>query len=97
MLVSCVALYMILSAERSVAGTTSAPALMEDMGFSAAFNVQLHVPALKEADVRTVLTAQKAFSSTDVSSVLSLQCHAPLKALLSSARIAHGRVINVYG
>ena len=50
-----------------LAGTTSAPALMEDMGFSAAFNVQLHVPSLKEADVRTVLTSVNAFSSTDVS------------------------------
>lgn len=55
-----------------LAGTTSAPALMEDMGFSAAFNVQLHVPSLKEADVRTVLTSLNAFSSTDVSSSSSL-------------------------
>ena len=50
------------------AGTTSAAALMEDMGFSAAFNVQLHVPALKEAGVRSVLTSRNAFSNADVSS-----------------------------
>ena len=49
------------------AGTTSAPSIMEDMGFSSAFNVQLHVPALKEGDVRTVLTALNAFSAADVS------------------------------
>ena len=40
---------------------------MEDMGFSSAFNVQLHVPALKEADIRTVLSSLNAFSATDVS------------------------------
>ena len=97
MLVSCVALYMILSAERSVAGTTSAPALMEDMGFSAAFNVQLHVPALKEADVRTVLTAQKAFSSTDVSYALSLQCQADSQGFAVFPQYRSGHVIIVYG
>ena len=41
---------------------------MEDMGFSAAFNVQLHVPALKEAGVRSVLLSRNAFSNADVSS-----------------------------
>ena len=51
-------------------GTTSAPSIMEDMGFSSAFNVQLHVPALKEGDVRTVLTALNAFSAADVSPLL---------------------------
>ena len=49
------------------AGTSSAPAIMEDMGFSSAFNVQLHVPALKEADVQAVLSSLSAFSAADVS------------------------------
>ena len=66
----------ISSSDRSVAGTASAPALMEDMGFSAAFNVQLHVPSLKEADVRTVLTSVNAFSSADVSYLSHSQCYA---------------------
>ncbi len=52
------------------AGTTSAPSIMEDMGFSSAFNVQLHVPALKEGAVRTVLTVLNAFSAADVSPLL---------------------------
>ena len=52
------------------AGTTSATSIMEDMGFSSAFNVQLHVPALKEGDVQTVLTALNAFSAADVRPLL---------------------------
>lgn len=52
------------------AGTTSAPAIMEDMGFSSAFNVQLHVPAVKEGDIRTVLASLDAFSAADVSATL---------------------------
>ncbi|CAL5222767.1 g5179 [Coccomyxa viridis] len=73
-----------------VLGTTSAPALMEDMGFSAAFNVQLHVPALKEADVRTVLTAQKAFSSTDLEAAASCltEAEVPIKRLLLLLELA---------
>ena len=43
---------------------------MEDMGFSSAFNVQLHVPALKEADVQAVLSSLSAFSAADVSPAL---------------------------
>jgi vesicle-fusing ATPase len=49
-----------------VVGTTSAPAVMEDMGIAATCNVCLNVPALREADVRAVLAELKAFAPQDV-------------------------------
>ncbi len=47
-------------------GTTSAAAVMDDMGVAATFNVALHVPALKEADIRAVLAHLAAFHPSDV-------------------------------
>ena len=49
-----------------VLGTTSAAAVMDDMGVAAAFNVALHVPALKEPDIRAVLARLAAFHPSDV-------------------------------
>lgn len=51
-----------------VVGTTSAPAVMEDMGIAATCNVCLHVPALREADIAAVLAALQAFAPQDVRS-----------------------------
>ncbi|CAK0783695.1 hypothetical protein CVIRNUC_006894 [Coccomyxa viridis] len=67
-----------------VLGTSSAPAIMEDMGFSSAFNVQLHVPALKEADVQAVLSSLSAFSSADVEAAAAYlaEPETPIKRLL---------------
>ncbi|CAL8461921.1 g1452 [Coccomyxa elongata] len=67
-----------------VVGTTSAPAVMEDMGIAATCNVCLHVPALREADVRAVLAALQAFAPTDLdAAVASLaEQEVPMKRLL---------------
>ena len=47
-------------------GTSSAAAVMDDMGVAATFNVALHVPALKEPDIRAVLVHLAAFHPAEV-------------------------------
>lgn len=49
-----------------VIGTTSSGEVLETMGLSAAFNVQLHVPALRPEEVAAVLRQQGAFAPGDV-------------------------------
>lgn len=49
-----------------VIGTTSVPAVMEDMEVSTTFNVVLHVPKLKEVEITAVLKAIKAFAPDEV-------------------------------
>lgn len=54
-----------------VIGTTSNALVMEEMEVAATFNVVLHVPKLKEAEVATVLRAIQAFSPGEVTQLLS--------------------------
>eukprot|EP00879_Flechtneria_rotunda_P013941 GHRR01014560.1.p1 GENE.GHRR01014560.1~~GHRR01014560.1.p1 ORF type:complete len:485 (+),score=178.54 GHRR01014560.1:1437-2891(+) len=49
-----------------VIGTSSAGEVLESMGLSAAFNVQLHVPALRADEVVRVLRAQNCFALSDI-------------------------------
>lgn len=46
-----------------VMGTTSTSLIMEDMGVSSTFNVQLHVPQLTRPEMKKVLQHLRAFSS----------------------------------
>jgi vesicle-fusing ATPase len=49
-----------------VVGTTSVGPVMEDMGVSTAFNVTLHVPVLREAEIGAVLTTLQAFDPSEM-------------------------------
>ena len=49
-----------------VIGTTSAANVMQDMGVSSAFNFVLHVPCLREPEVKLVLAAMKTFQPHEV-------------------------------
>eukprot|EP00877_Chromochloris_zofingiensis_P012938 jgi/Chrzof1/7899/Cz02g40140.t1 len=49
-----------------VVGTSSMGEVLESMGLSAAFNVQLHVPALKAEEVVKVLRDQNCFELRDI-------------------------------
>ena len=49
-----------------VLGTSSAPQVMADMGVADAFNVALHVPALREAEIASVLKALHAIEPGEV-------------------------------
>ena len=55
-----------------VLGTSSAPQVMADMGVADAFNVALHVPALREAEIATVLKALNAFEPREVRALPSV-------------------------
>ena len=46
-----------------VMGTTSTSMIMEDMGVSSTFNVQLHVPQLSRSEMKQVLLHLRAFAS----------------------------------
>lgn len=52
-----------------VVGTSSMGEVLESMGLSAAFNVQLHVPALKAEEVVKVLRDQNCFELRDIPEV----------------------------
>jgi vesicle-fusing ATPase len=52
-----------------VIGTTSAGEVLETMGLTEAFNVNLHVPALRPEEVEAVLRDQDAFSAADIPEV----------------------------
>ena len=49
-----------------VIGTTSAGGVMQEMGVSAAFNFVLHVPRLREPEIKQVLAAMKTFQPHEV-------------------------------
>ena len=49
-----------------VIGTTSAADVMQDMGVSSAFNFVLHVPRLREPEIKLVLAALKIFQPQEV-------------------------------
>lgn len=49
-----------------VIGTSSSGEVLESMGLSSAFNVQLHVPALRPEEVARVLRQQEAFELRDI-------------------------------
>ncbi len=49
-----------------VIGTTSAASVMQDMGVSSAFNFVLHVPRLREPEIKSVLAAMKTFQPHEV-------------------------------
>jgi DNA helicase TIP49 (TBP-interacting protein) len=52
-----------------IIGTSSAGEVLEPMGLSAAFNVQLHVPALRGAEVERVMMADNSFAEADMREV----------------------------
>lgn len=52
-----------------VIGTSSAGEVLDSMGLSGAFNVQLHVPALKASEVEKVMQAAKSFAPQDLPQV----------------------------
>jgi hypothetical protein len=52
-----------------IIGTSSAGDVLEPMGLSAAFNVQLHVPALRGAEVECVMMADNSFAEADMREV----------------------------
>ncbi|WIA31160.1 hypothetical protein OEZ86_001171 [Tetradesmus obliquus] len=49
-----------------IIGTSSAGDVLEPMGLSSAFNVQLHVPALRGAEVEAVMMADSSFAEADL-------------------------------
>ncbi|KAF6256958.1 N-ethylmaleimide sensitive fusion protein [Scenedesmus sp. NREL 46B-D3] len=49
-----------------IIGTSSAGDVLEPMGLSAAFNVQLHVPALRGDEVEAVMMAGNSFAEADL-------------------------------
>ena len=59
-----------------VLGTTSNAAVMEEMEVASTFNVVLHVPKLKEAEIATVLHTIHAFAPNEVGC-----CMQPCKAM----------------
>jgi hypothetical protein len=59
-----------------IIGTSSAGDVLEPMGLSAAFNVQLHVPALRGAEVERVMMADNSFAEADMREVRMLDRHA---------------------
>lgn len=52
-----------------IIGTTSGGEVLESMGLAAAFNVQLHVPALRPEEVAAVLAQRGAFAPGDIPAV----------------------------
>jgi hypothetical protein len=58
-----------------IIGTSSAGDVLEPMGLSAAFNVQLHVPALRGAEVERVMMADNSFAEADMREVRMLGQH----------------------
>jgi vesicle-fusing ATPase len=52
-----------------IIGTSSAGEVLEPMGLSGAFNVQLHVPALRGAEVERVMMADSSFAEEDLREV----------------------------
>jgi hypothetical protein len=52
-----------------IIGTSSAGEVLEPMGLSGAFNVQLHVPALRGAEVERVMMADNSFAEGDLREV----------------------------
>ena len=78
-----------------VLGTTSVPAVMDDLGIAAAFNVCLTVPRLREPEMRAVLAALDAFAPGDVDLAIAalMEVEVPIKRLLmllEMARQSHG-------
>ncbi|KAK9840836.1 hypothetical protein WJX81_007964 [Elliptochloris bilobata] len=67
-----------------VIGTSSAPQVMADMGLADAFNVALHVPAVRDAEVATVLKALNAFEPSQVGAAVAglAEAEVPIKRLL---------------
>ena len=55
-----------------VLGTTSCIDVMEAMEVSSTFNVVLHVPKLKEAEITTVLTALRVFATDEVGALFAV-------------------------
>jgi vesicle-fusing ATPase len=54
-----------------VIGTSSAGEVLDSMGLAAAFNVQLHVPALRPPEIAAVLEQQGAFDAADAPRALA--------------------------
>ena len=73
-----------------VLGTTSVPAVMDDLGIAGAFNVCLTVPRLREPEMRAVLTALDAFAPADVDLAISalMEVEVPIKRLLMLLEMA---------
>ncbi|KAI8476967.1 MAG: N-ethylmaleimide sensitive fusion protein [Monoraphidium minutum] len=70
-----------------VIGTSSSGEVLDSMGLSAAFNVQLHVPALRAEEVARVLRQEEAFELRDIPEAvdaLATYCgkEVPIKKLL---------------
>ena len=53
-----------------IVGTTSSAGTMSDLGIMDAFNVNLHVPSLKEDQIRTVFQKLGAFAPQEASPAL---------------------------
>jgi vesicle-fusing ATPase len=59
-----------------VIGTSSAGEVMESMGLAGSFNVQLHVPALRQEEVVKVLRQEEAFDIRDIPEVRGIRVKA---------------------
>lgn len=72
-----------------VVGTTSLSHVMDQMEISAAFNVELNVPALSEGDIHNVLRQIGAFEESDIDgAVAMLEDTLPIKKLLMLLEMA---------
>lgn len=52
-----------------VIGTSSAGEVMDTMGLTGAFNVQLHVPSLRGSEIETVMKKANSFAPQDLPQV----------------------------
>eukprot|EP00246_Nothoceros_aenigmaticus_P010109 TRINITY_DN26438_c0_g1_i1.p1 TRINITY_DN26438_c0_g1~~TRINITY_DN26438_c0_g1_i1.p1 ORF type:complete len:310 (+),score=74.74 TRINITY_DN26438_c0_g1_i1:108-932(+) len=72
-----------------VLGTTSTDRVMESLGLSGAFNVQLHVPELEPQDIMLVLQELGVFATHDLeAAVEALGNEVPVKKLLMVVEMA---------
>lgn len=75
-----------------VIGTTSVPAVFEDMGLTAAFNVALHCPLLNPQDATAVLRQLSVFAPHEIDAAVALlDEQTPIKRLFMLLEMArHG-------
>ncbi|KAK9852554.1 hypothetical protein WJX84_006225 [Apatococcus fuscideae] len=81
-----------------VIGTTSAASVMQDMGVSSAFNFVLHVPRLREPEIKSVLAAMKTFQPHEMEMAVAslLDSEVPIKRILLLVDMARQSVPEGY-
>lgn len=71
-----------------IIGTTGAADVLNDMGMIDVFNVNLHVPELKSADIRKVLVSLDVFSAHDLDNAVTALHQLSIKKLLMVVEMA---------